>query len=140
MAMVDVTREPGVMVNMGALKSISGERARDAGQSDRPAAGAFYHVHWYKYPLIFWLNIITSLGCLQTGDMDIAYLSEVDPLWNDSTLSMLINPEAALFGNLMAQAACAADAVAVRQVCRSLRCSGVPVVRDNVPADRLHQW
>jgi hypothetical protein len=36
--------------------------------------------------------------------MDIAYLSEVDPLWNDSTLSMLINPEAALFGNLMAQA------------------------------------
>jgi len=44
--------------------------------------------------------------------MDIAYLSEVDPLWNDSTLSMLINPEAALFGNLIAQGACAADAAA----------------------------
>ena len=44
--------------------------------------------------------------------MDIAYLSEVDPLWNDSTLSMLINPEAALFGNLVAQGACAADAAA----------------------------
>lgn len=44
--------------------------------------------------------------------MDIAYMSEVDPLWNDSTLSMMINPEAALFGNLIAQAACAADAVA----------------------------
>lgn len=29
MAMVDVTREPGVMVNMGALKSISGERVRE---------------------------------------------------------------------------------------------------------------
>lgn len=27
--MVDVTREPGVMVNMGALKSISGERERE---------------------------------------------------------------------------------------------------------------
>ena len=113
MAMVDVTREPGVMVNMGGFKIDLGRTGTGtSGQSDRPAAGAFYHVHWYKYPLIFWLNIITSLGCLQTGDMDIAYLSEVDPLWNDSTLSMLINPEAALFGNVVAQAACAADAVA----------------------------
>ncbi|MBW4241081.1 conjugal transfer pilus assembly protein TraU [Enterobacter roggenkampii] len=113
MAMVDVTREPGVMVNMGGFKIELGRTGTGtAGQSDRPAAGTFYHVHWYKYPLIFWLNIITSLGCLQTGDMDIAYLSEVDPLWNDSTLSMLINPEAALFGNLIAQGACAADAAA----------------------------
>jgi hypothetical protein len=61
--------------------------------------------------------------------MDIAYLSEVDPLWNDSTLSMLINPEAALFGNLIAQGACAADAAAHQRVCRSRRCSGVQVVR-----------
>ena len=30
--------------------------------------GAFYHVHWYKYPLTYWLNIITSLGCLEGGD------------------------------------------------------------------------
>lgn len=41
--------------------------------------GAFYHVHWYKYPLTYWLNIITSLGCLEGGDTDIAYLSEIDP-------------------------------------------------------------
>ena len=111
--MTDVTREPGVMVNMGGFKIDLGRTGTGtAGQSDRPAAGAFYHVHWYKYPLIFWLNIITSIGCMQTGDMDIAYLSEVDPMWNDSTLSMIINPEAALFGNLIAQAACAADAAA----------------------------
>lgn len=112
-AMTDVTREPGVMVNMGGFKIDLGRTGTGtAGQSDRPAAGAFYHVHWYKYPLISWLSIMTSTGCFQGGDMDIAYMSEVDPLWNDSTLSMLINPEAALFGNLIAQAACAADAVA----------------------------
>lgn len=111
-AMTDVTREPGVMVNMGGFKINLGRTGTGtAGQSDRPAAGAFYHVHWYKYPLISWLNIMTSIGCFQGGDMDIAYLSEVDPLWNDSTLSMILNPEAALFGNLVAQAACAADAV-----------------------------
>ncbi|MGX9400650.1 conjugal transfer pilus assembly protein TraU, partial [Pantoea dispersa] len=82
------------------------------GQSDAPTPGSFYHVHWYKYPLIFWLNIITSEGCMQTGDMDIAYLSEVDPLWNDSTLAMILNPEVALFSNLLAQGACAADSIA----------------------------
>lgn len=110
-AMTDVTREPGVMVNMGGFKIDLGRTGTGtAGQSDRPNAGAFYHVHWYKYPLIYWLNIMTSSGCMQTGDMDISYLSEVDPLWNDSTLAMIINPEAALFGNLIAQAACAADA------------------------------
>ena len=26
------------------------------GQSDSPTPGSFYHVHWYKYPLTWWLN------------------------------------------------------------------------------------
>lgn len=113
LALTDVTREPGVMVNMGGFKIDLGRTGTGTGgQSDKPSPGAFYHVHWYKYPLIFWLNIITSEGCMQTGDMDIAYLSEVDPLWNDSTLSMIINPEVSLFSNLLAQGACAADSIA----------------------------
>ncbi|WP_414057635.1 conjugal transfer pilus assembly protein TraU, partial [Pantoea dispersa] len=113
LAMTDVTREPGVMVNMGGFKIDLGRTGTGrGGQSDAPTPGSFYHVHWYKYPLIFWLNIITSEGCMQTGDMDIAYLSEVDPLWNDSTLAMILNPEVALFSNLLAQGACAADSIA----------------------------
>lgn len=112
-AMTDVTREPGVMVNMGGFKINLGKvGAGGTGQSDRSVAGGFWHVHWYKYPLIFWLNIITSVGCMQTGDMDIGYLSEIDPTWSDDTLSMILTPESALFGNLIAQGACAADAIA----------------------------
>ncbi|CAO94962.1 conjugal transfer pilus assembly protein TraU [Erwinia tasmaniensis] len=113
-AVTDVTRVPGNMVNMGGIQINLGKVGMGkGGQSDQGAegAGAFYHVHWYKYPLIEWLNIIMSAGCLQGGDMDIAYMSEVDPMWSDSTLSLLINPEAALFGNLIAQSACALDAV-----------------------------
>lgn len=113
-AVTDVTRVPGNMVNMGGIQINLGKVGMGTGgQSDRGAdgAGAFYHVHWYKYPLIEWLNIMTSTGCFQPGDMDIAYMSEVDPMWSDSTLSLLINPEAALFGNLVAQSACALDAV-----------------------------
>lgn len=112
-ALTDVTRSPYCMVNMGGFNIPVGKMGKGtAGQSDKTAAGAFYHVHWYKYPLTYWLNIITSVGCLQTGDMDIGYLSELDPLWDDSALSAIIAPEAFVFANPIAQGACAADALA----------------------------
>ena len=113
MAMADVTRSPYCMVNLGGFNiNIGNVGTGQGGQENHATPGAFYHVHWYKYPLTYWLNIITSLGCLEGGDMDIAYLSELDPLWSDSSLSIIINPEAILFGNPIAQAACAADAMA----------------------------
>ncbi|EBG6962455.1 conjugal transfer protein TraU, partial [Salmonella enterica subsp. enterica] len=58
-----------------------------------------------------WLNIIMSLACLQSGDMDIAYLSELDPTWDDDALSLILSPEALVVANPIAQGACAADAV-----------------------------
>ncbi|CAG9435700.1 hypothetical protein NVI2019_PEGOAJLN_03774 (plasmid) [Providencia alcalifaciens] len=112
-AMTDVTRSPYCMVNLGGFTIPIGKTgAGKGGQYDSPTPGAFYHVHWYKYPLTYWLNIIMSLGCLEKGDMDIAYLSELDPLWNDSSLSSIIAPEAFVFANPIAQGACAADAIA----------------------------
>ncbi|MGL4211398.1 MAG: TraU family protein, partial [Morganella morganii] len=70
-ALTDVTRSPYCMVNLGGFNLNIGKMGGGtAGQSDKEAPGAFYHVHWYKYPLTYWLNIITSAGCLQAGDMD----------------------------------------------------------------------
>lgn len=112
-ALTDVTRSPYCMVNLGGFNLNIGKMGGGtAGQSDKEAPGAFYHVHWYKYPLTYWLNIITSAGCLQAGDMDIGYLSELDPMWEDSSLSSVIAPEAFVFANPIAQGACAADAIA----------------------------
>ena len=42
----------------------------------------------------------------------MGYVTELDPLWQDDELTFILNPEAILFGNLIAQAACAADCVA----------------------------
>jgi conjugal transfer pilus assembly protein TraU len=113
MALTDVTRAPYCMVNLGGFSlGVANVGTGTAGQSDKDSPGAFYHVHWYKYPLTYWLNIITSVGCLQGGDMDIGYLSELDPMWNDSSISLIISPEAMLFNNVIAQGACAADAIA----------------------------
>ncbi len=41
-----------------------------------------------------------------------AGLAEIDPTWVDSSLTTILNPEAILFANPIAQGACAADAMA----------------------------
>ncbi|WP_181664457.1 TraU family protein, partial [Escherichia coli] len=38
--------------------------------------------------------------------------SEIDPTWTDSSLTTILNPEAVIFANPIAQGACAADAIA----------------------------
>jgi conjugal transfer pilus assembly protein TraU len=127
MAITDVTRSPFCLVNMGGIQLDIGKVGMGVGeQENNEVPNVFYHVHWYKYPLIAWLNIITSVGCLQGGDMDIGYLTELDPTWNDDQLSLIINPEAALFGNVIAQGACAADAAAslVKPVDALFWCAG----------------
>ena len=111
-AMTDVTRSPYCMVNLGGFNIPVGKvGAGNAGQEDRPVSGGFYHVHWYKYPLTYWLNIIMSLACLQKGDLDIGYLSELDPTWDDDALALILSPEALVVANPIAQGACAADAI-----------------------------
>jgi len=113
MALVDVTTKPfcmvnlGIKVNMGASYKMGMVNASQGGISR-----SFYDVHWYKFPLMLWLNILTNATCLEAGDLDLAYLTELDPTWHDDELAFILNPEAILFGNQVAQASCAADAVA----------------------------
>jgi len=114
-ALTDVTRVPYCMVNMGMelsganMQRIGGRTtARDSGSSD----GGFYHAHWYKYPIIYWLQLMQSTACMATDAFDVAYLTELDPLWDDDELSFILNPEAILFGNPIAQLACIPEAIA----------------------------
>lgn len=112
-AMTDVTRSPGCMVNMGGFNiNIPNTGTGTGTKTANEHPGTFYHVHWYKYPLISWLSIITSDMCLQGGEYDIGYLSELDPTWQNDNLALFLNPEVMLFANPIAQMACAADAVA----------------------------
>ena len=112
-ALVDTTPHPFCMVNMGfgfsEVMDVAqgGKNHRKQGQD----AGGFYWAHWYKYPLLYWLNVISSVACLQTDNFDVGYLTELDPTWNDDLLSFVLNPEAVLFGNPIAQLACSEDAI-----------------------------
>ncbi len=109
-AIVDVTKNPYCMVNLGIKLPIKNQSLGGSNFSDVDGRNAFYYVHWYKYPLIHWLQILMSSGCMETEDFDLAYLSELDPQWNDSELSFIENPEAVLFSNPIARASCAVDA------------------------------
>ncbi|PMX28452.1 conjugal transfer protein, partial [Pseudomonas sp. MPR-R2A7] len=64
------------------------------------------------YPLLYWMEILTDFACFEQASFDIAYMTEVDPLWQDDSLAALINPEAIVFANPIAQAACAGDCIA----------------------------
>lgn len=112
--LADVTRTPYCMVNLGGLQ-LGGNGIKGRGSVGQRHEGgmkhSFYQVHWYVYPVIYWLELLMDFVCLERASFDVAYLTELDPLWNDDETSFLLNPEAALFANPIAQAACAADCI-----------------------------
>jgi conjugal transfer pilus assembly protein TraU len=112
-ALVDITRVPYCMVSLGMeLSSVNpSTMGGKTSASDSVLNSAFFQAHWYKYPVIYWLQILQSAACMSTDAFDIAYLTEIDPLWNDDELSFVINPEAILFGSPIAQLACVPEAI-----------------------------
>lgn len=104
--LVDVTKSPMCMVSLGGI-SLGTSSKR--GIKDDKEGTAFYHVHWYIYPVIYWLEILLDFMCLEMASVDVAYLTEFDPLWGDDIKSAILNPESLLFGNIFAQSACIAD-------------------------------
>ena len=113
--LVDVSREPWCFPNLGGVNmnpGIPAARGRTASSGGDGASGSVWHAHYYNYPLLGWIGALLDLGCLESAGFDIAWTSELDPAWLDDELSFLVNPEAALFANLPAQAACAADCAA----------------------------
>lgn len=112
--LVDVANEPGCFVNMGfdIDFGLFATGKSTATASNGGETGSAWQAHYYYYPLISWLGTIVDGLCLETTAFDVAYISEIDPLWNNVELGNLINPEAILFANPIAQSACAAECVA----------------------------
>lgn len=110
---VDVTRTPYCFVSLGGIwlnPGIPAPEGENRLQQDTTKQSN-YQVHWYADPILYYLEMIVDGGCGEMGSFDVAYITEVDPTWNDDELTMLLNPEALLFGNPIAQAACAGDCV-----------------------------
>jgi conjugal transfer pilus assembly protein TraU len=127
--MVDVTRTPFCLVGLGGLVIDPGVHVPRGAQvgHDSQTRKSFWHAHWYTNPILTWLQVLLDFPCLEEGTLDLAYLTEIDPLWADDELSAILNPEVLLFANLPAKLACAADCVAATAgspIARLFWCAG----------------
>lgn len=114
--LVDITKTPFCMVNMGMKLNIHMKETDIGGRTSNHDSNYvdsnFFHAHWYRYPIVYLLNLLTDVACMQTGGINLAYMSEFDPTWQDDQLALIVNPEAALFGNMVSRLACIPDALA----------------------------
>lgn len=80
--------------------------------TDGDDGGAYYNLHIFRFPLGAILDMVTDSVCVSDSgyDLDLLYLSEIDPTWTNDELALVTTPEAALFANPVAIAACLADA------------------------------
>lgn len=111
---VDVTRNPYCMVSLGGVTvdaGITTTMGEIRQHSESLNKSSFWHAHWYLNPLMYWLGLVLDDRCLEQTGFDIAYITEIDPTWSDSELTLILTPEAFLFGGPLAAAACAADCV-----------------------------
>lgn len=119
--MADVTKQAWCFPSLGGMSLDPGFGFGNKGvaNSGRRGDNAEYHVHYYAYPLLYMLQLLSSALCLEADSFDLAYVSELDPLWGNDALTTILNPEALLFATPVAKAACTADCVAAT--------SGVPI-------------
>lgn len=75
-------------------------------------SGVFSQSHYFIFPAWALMEIAVNSVCLENSGFDLAYITEVDPFWNDDLLMAILQPEAVLFANPIAQLACMADSVA----------------------------
>lgn len=110
--LVEITRTPYCLVAMGGNTLGHSKTHGDVQFDVSGTQSSFYHMHWWAYPVLYWLKLLTDFDCIEQTNLDLVYLTELDPLWNDEETSFILNAEAVLFANPIAQAACAADCIA----------------------------
>jgi len=79
-----------------------------------PESRSQYTWHFYAFPLLEILELLDLPQCNvdNYSSFDVMFMSEAFPHWYDSELAFLIQPEALIFGNPIAQAAQLADCTA----------------------------
>lgn len=114
---VDITRKPYCLVGLGGIEAGAGLPADAPGKvskdtMDSTRIESFYHAHYYLNPMMYYLGLLLDDACIERKGFDLAYLTEADPSWVDDELNNIFNPDAFLYGNPIAVAACSADCIA----------------------------
>lgn len=124
--LIETTRQPYCSPSIGGTLTGSASTVRTglaglttqggAGYSDAEEgkANAYWNFHWFKFPIGQIIDQMTDAVCVsQTGsDMDLLFISEILPTWNNDELALYTSPETPLFASPVAVASCIADAAA----------------------------
>lgn len=114
---VELVRMPGCSPSLGGVVLPNTSTWTFGHRGESPLSGedtVFFHYHVFAFPLFHILELLADPTCTIGGyvDVDLMFMSEFDPTWNNDVLAFFVNPEAAAVANPVAAAACVADAVA----------------------------
>ena len=98
-------RFPFNRLNQGTYGRLSQDTEGTGGLS-------FAHYHYYSFPVLSLLDAWIPAKCNPGGfmDLDVVYLSEIDPTWNNDEIAFFTHPEAALMTSPTAVSSCIEDA------------------------------
>lgn len=113
----EVERSPGCMSSLGGMSVLGGgyqmmAAEQQSSESEGEVNNTRMQVHWYQYPVFAILEMFKELLCLNSSGFALAYLTELDPTWQNDLWGAVWSPEAKLFANPLAQMACSVDAIA----------------------------
>ncbi len=110
---VETTKTPWCFPTLGGLQIQSSKLGTKYGTVDtrQPNPYTKQNAHWYVFNVWQILDLFVDIPCVPVEGFDLAYITEIDPMWNNDLVGFLLNPEALLFGNPVAQLACIADSV-----------------------------
>ncbi len=108
--LIEVIKDPYCFPTMGLYLPTSPLLKGTKGDG-RDRQRTFFQAHYFVFPIYAILELLTDFICMESTGFDLAYITEVDPLWNNDSLSAIINPEALLFANPISNLACIADSI-----------------------------
>ena len=115
---MEVVQKPGCFNFMFGMdmSSVLVDGYGTKGYAQNPSdTKSFQHVHYIHAPLLAILEIFGYADfckdSLLTG-LDISYMTEVDPIWNNDEWGAIVYAESAAFANPIAQAICPIDCLA----------------------------
>lgn len=121
--LAEVTNMPGCLSSMGGISMLSDSMTLHV-QSTNEQGGKNHtnrqggddlknmQVHWIQYPAFAMINAFSSLGCRSSAGFAVAGITEINPLWQEESLSNIVYPLTMLVSSMPAQMTCIADSFA----------------------------
>jgi len=107
---------PWCMPGLGGIRlqreNFSGLGHVSRGHRSRGEPTAYFQAHSYSFPLMQMMEMLILPNCTSGYyDFDLLGITEINPLWNNDLLSLIMSPSAVLFSSPLARAWCAEDCV-----------------------------